>query len=49
MKKKKITLLAIVLATAALFTGCTIRDEYVPVDTEIQKYRVSCCKNINVY
>ena len=36
MKKKKITLLAVVLATAAMFTGCTIEDEYVPVDTEIQ-------------
>lgn len=30
MKKKKITLLAVVLATAAMFTGCTIEDEYVP-------------------
>lgn len=28
MKKKKITLLAVVLATAAMFTGCTIEDEY---------------------
>ena len=28
MKKKKITLLAVVLATAAMFTGCTIKDEY---------------------
>lgn len=36
MKKKKITLLAVVLATAAMFTGCTIEDEYVPVDTEVQ-------------
>lgn len=36
MKKKKITLLAAVLATAAMFTGCTIEDEYVPVDTEVQ-------------
>ncbi len=33
MKKKKITLLAAVLATAAMFTGCTIEDEYVPVDS----------------
>lgn len=37
MKKKKITLLAVVLATAAMFTGCTIEDEYVPVDTEAYK------------
>lgn len=36
MKKKKITLLAAVLATAAMFTGCTIENEYVPVDTEVQ-------------
>ena len=37
MKKKKITLLAVVLATAAMFTGCTIEDEYVQ---SIQKYRL---------
>lgn len=36
MKKKKITLLAVVLTTAAMLTGCTIEDEYVPVDTEVQ-------------
>lgn len=35
MKKKKITLLAAVLATAAMSTGCTIENEYVPVDTEV--------------
>lgn len=36
MKKKKITLLVTVLATAAIFTGCTVESEYVPVDTEVQ-------------
>lgn len=36
MKKKKITLLAVVLTTAAMLTGCTIENEYVPVDTEVQ-------------
>ncbi len=41
MKKKKITLLAVVLATAAMFTGCTIEDEYVPVDTEVQVMEIN--------
>lgn len=49
MKKKKITLLAAVLATAAMFTGCTIEDEYVPVDTEVQVMETNNIIQVGTY